>query len=141
MGRPGSACPESCRASKPVALARPRRAAKRAVGLLVLLLVISGIWPLPLINVVPAAMIALLAIALLQEDGLLLAVSLLGGILSLLVFGFLVWKSADALENLFSSSLHMPGGKAERRRLRRFSDPENKRLLISEPIRLARVEL
>jgi hypothetical protein len=61
-------------------------ATKRAVGLLVLLLVISGIWPLPLINVVPAVTIALLAIALLQEDRLLLAVSFLGGIVSLLVF-------------------------------------------------------
>jgi hypothetical protein len=54
----------------------------------VLLLVVSGVWPLPLINVVPALRIAFLAIALLQEDRLLLAVSFVGGILALLVFGF-----------------------------------------------------
>ncbi|WP_213742568.1 exopolysaccharide biosynthesis protein [Bradyrhizobium sp. dw_411] len=81
----------------------PAAATKRTLGLLVLLLVLSGIWPLPLINVVPAITIAVLAIALLQEDGLLLAVAFSVGILSLLAFGLLVWKSADALEHLFSS--------------------------------------
>jgi hypothetical protein len=86
----------------------PAGATKRAVGLLVLLLVISGIWPLPLINVLPAITIAVLAIALLQEDGLLLAVSFCVGLLSLLVFLLVVWKSADALENLFGGSLHLP---------------------------------
>jgi hypothetical protein len=86
----------------------PPAATKRAVGLLVLLLAISGIWPLPLINVLPAVTIALLAIAYLQEDGLLLTVSFSAGILSLLVFGLLVWTSAGALENFLGGSLHMP---------------------------------
>ena len=86
----------------------PEVATKRAVGLLVLLLAALGIWPLPLINVVPAATIALLAIAYLQEDGLLLAISFVIGISSLLVFGFLVWKSAGALENLLGAWLHVP---------------------------------
>jgi hypothetical protein len=86
----------------------PPGATKRAVGLLVLLLAISGIWPLPLINVLPAVTIAVLAIALLQEDGLLLATAFCVGILSLLVFGFLVWRSADALANLFGGALHLP---------------------------------
>jgi hypothetical protein len=86
----------------------PPGATKRAVGLLVLLLAISGIWPLPLINVLPAVTIAVLAIALLQEDGLLLAAAFCVGILSLLVFGFLVWRSAAALENLFGGALHLP---------------------------------
>jgi hypothetical protein len=86
----------------------PAHATKRAIGLLVLLLAISGIWPLPLINLVPAVTIALLAIAYLQEDGLLLAVSFCVGILSLLVFCFLVWKSAGALGSLLSGSQHVP---------------------------------
>jgi hypothetical protein len=86
----------------------PPEMTKRAVGLLVLLLVMSGIWPLPLINIVPAITISLLAIALIQEDGLLLAVAFLGGILSLLVFALLVWKSAGAIEHLFGGSLHLP---------------------------------
>jgi hypothetical protein len=86
----------------------PVDATRRAVGLLVLLFTISGILPLPLINVLPAVTIALLAIALLQEDGILLAVSFLVGILSLLVFGYLVWKSAGAIENLLGGPLHLP---------------------------------
>jgi hypothetical protein len=45
----------------------PLGATKRAVGFLILLLAISGIWPLPLINVLPAVTIALLAVSLLQE--------------------------------------------------------------------------
>jgi hypothetical protein len=42
--------------------------------------------------VLPAVTIALLAIAYLQEDGVLLAVSFVIGILSLLIFGFLIWN-------------------------------------------------
>lgn len=76
----------------------PVAATKRAVGLLVLLLAVSGIWPLPLINVLPAFTIALIAIAYLQEDGLLLGAAFAAGILSLLVFGFLVWTSAGAFK-------------------------------------------
>jgi hypothetical protein len=86
----------------------PVEATKRAEGFLVLSLAISGIWPLPLINVLPAVPIALLAITYLQEDGLLLAVSFGVGILSLLVFGLLVWTSAGVLENLLGGSLHVP---------------------------------
>jgi hypothetical protein len=86
----------------------PRETTKRAVGLLVVLLAVSGIWPLPLINVLPAVTIALLAIAILQEDGLLLAVAFFVGITSLLVFCFLVWRSAGALENLLGGWLHVP---------------------------------
>jgi hypothetical protein len=86
----------------------PRETTKRAVGLLVLLLAASGIWPLPFINILPAVTVALLAIALLQEDGLLLAVAFVVGTISLLVFCFLAWKSAGALENLLGGWLHVP---------------------------------
>jgi hypothetical protein len=85
----------------------PVEATKRVVGLLVVALAISGIWPLPLINVLPAVTIALIAIAYLQEDGLLLAVSVVIGVLSLLVFGFLVWTSVDAFEHLFVTWMHV----------------------------------
>jgi hypothetical protein len=90
----------------------PAEPTKRAVGLLVLLLAVSGIWPLPLINVLPAATIALIAMAYLQDDGLLLAVSFVVGILSLIVFGFLVWTSAGALENVLGAWLHLPWRKS-----------------------------
>jgi hypothetical protein len=86
----------------------PAGATKRAVGLLVLLLAISGIGPLPLINVLPAVAIALLAIAYIQEDGVLLTVSFIIGISSLLIFGFIVWKSVGTFENLLGGWLHLP---------------------------------
>jgi hypothetical protein len=84
----------------------PHGLTNRAVGLLVLLLVVSGIWPLPLINILPAVTIAFLAVALLQEDGILLAISFVAGILALFVFGYLVWTSAGALGSLLAGSLH-----------------------------------
>jgi hypothetical protein len=87
---------------------RPPGTIKRAVGLPLLLLVASGIWPLPLTNVVPAVTIALLAIALLREDGLLLAVSFVARSGSLLVFGFLVRESAGALGISWTDRLHQP---------------------------------
>jgi hypothetical protein len=90
----------------------PAEPTKRAVGLLVLFLAVSGIWPLPLINVLPAVTIALIAMAYLQDDGLLLAGSFVVGILSLIVFGFLVWTSAGALENLLGAWVHLPGRKS-----------------------------
>jgi hypothetical protein len=86
----------------------PPGATKRAVGFLVLLLAFSGIWPLPLINILPAVTIALLAVAYIQEDGLLLAASFIIAFSSLLVFGFLVWTSAGALETFFGTWLHLP---------------------------------
>jgi hypothetical protein len=73
-------------------------AAKRAVGLLVLLLALSGVGPLPFINVLPAATIGLLAVAYLQEDDLLLGVAFAIGIVSLMIFGVLLWTSAGAIK-------------------------------------------
>jgi hypothetical protein len=89
----------------------PVEMTKRAVGLLVLLLAISGIWPIPLINVLPALTIALVAVAFLQEDGLLLCIAFAIGILSLAAFGILVWTSAGAIENLFGAWVHVPWGR------------------------------
>jgi hypothetical protein len=83
-------------------------ATKRAVGLLALLLAISGMWPLPLINVLPSITIVLLAIAYLQEGGFLLAFLFVICIASLLAFGFLVWTSTGALENLPKWMPHVP---------------------------------
>jgi hypothetical protein len=86
----------------------PAEPTKRAVGLLVLVLAISGIGPLPLINIPPALTIGLVAIAYLQEDGLLLAVAFAIAILLLAVFGFLIWTSTGAIEHFFAGWIHMP---------------------------------
>jgi hypothetical protein len=75
----------------------PEAVAGRLVGAAVLLLALSAIWPLPLVNVVPGAIIVLIAIAYLQEDGLLLAVAVAAAFLSLAGFGWTVWTSAGAV--------------------------------------------
>ena len=88
----------------------PVEATKRAVGLIIFLLAMSGIWPVPLINIVPALIIILISIAYLQQDGLLLGIAFAIAITSLLVFALVVWASADALEHLAGARLHMPWG-------------------------------
>jgi len=65
----------------------PHAAAHRLVGTVVFLLALSAIWPLPLVNVIPGAVIILIAIAYLQEDGLLLAVASAAAFLSLAASG------------------------------------------------------
>ena len=61
------------------------------------LLALSAFWPLPLVNVIPGAIIVLIAIAYLQEDGLLLAVSSAAAFLSLEDFGWTLWRSGGAV--------------------------------------------
>jgi hypothetical protein len=78
----------------------PHEATKRVVGLIVLVLAVSGIWPIPLINIVPALIIILISIAYLQQDGLLLGIAFAIAIASLLVFALAVWASADAIEHI-----------------------------------------
>jgi hypothetical protein len=75
----------------------PHAAADRLVGAVVFLLALSAIWPLPLVNVIPGVAIVLIAIAYLQEDGLLLAVAAAAALLSLAGFGWTVWASAAAV--------------------------------------------
>ena len=75
----------------------PHQATKRTVGLMVLLLAIVAIWPIPLINVVPALMIVLISLAYLQDDGLLLSVSIAAALLALGFFGAFVWASASRI--------------------------------------------
>ena len=64
---------------------------RRAAGLSILAL--SGLFlaPLPLIQIVPALLVALIALAYLEEDGLLLCLSILGAIILLAVATAAVW--------------------------------------------------
>jgi hypothetical protein len=86
----------------------PAEATKRVVGLIVFVLAISSIWPVPLINIVPALIIMLISIAYLGEDGLLLGIALAIAIASLLVFAWVLWVSVDAIEA--GGWIHMPRG-------------------------------
>jgi hypothetical protein len=78
----------------------PVQATKRTVGLIVFLLALSSMWPIPLINIVPALTIVLISIAYLQQDGLLLGIAFAIAVASLLVFALVVWASADAIEHI-----------------------------------------
>ncbi len=49
---------------------------KRIVGVIVLLLAITLFMPVPLSNVIPGALIMLIAVAYLEEDGILLGIAL-----------------------------------------------------------------
>lgn len=64
---------------------------RRAAGLAILAL--SGLFlaPLPLIQIVPALLVALIALAYLEEDGLLLCLALLGSLILLLVTTAAIW--------------------------------------------------
>ena len=69
----------------------PPAISRRASGIAILAL--SGLFlaPLPLIQIVPALLVALIALAYLEEDGLLLSLALLGSLILLLVTTAAVW--------------------------------------------------
>lgn len=71
----------------------PLDATKRLVGAVVLILSIPMVAaPIPLGNMVPAAVIALISLAHLEEDGLLLSVALLAAVIALTVLSVAVWE-------------------------------------------------
>jgi len=64
---------------------------RRAAGIAILALSALFLAPFPLIQIVPALLVALIALAYLEEDGLLLCVSLLGSLILLLVTTAAIW--------------------------------------------------
>lgn len=72
----------------------PVGATKRLVGVIVAVLSIAVVLtPIPLSNVVPALAIALISLAYLEEDGLLLALALLAGVIVLTVELAAIWET------------------------------------------------
>ena len=69
----------------------PFEATKRVVGLVVLLLAATLVWPFPFSHIIPALVIMLLALAYLEEDGVLLALGLAAAVVSLAITGATVW--------------------------------------------------
>lgn len=71
----------------------PFEATKRLVGIVVIILDTAVAFaPLPLSNVVPALLIALIALAYLEEDGLVLSIALLGSLIVVGVVLVTVWE-------------------------------------------------
>jgi hypothetical protein len=72
----------------------PIEATKRLVGAVVMILSTSLVFiPLPLSNVVPALVIALISLAYLEEDGLLLSIALLAAVIVLVAELMAVWDT------------------------------------------------
>ncbi|WP_377805767.1 exopolysaccharide biosynthesis protein [Azospirillum sp. A29] len=80
----------------------PFEATKRVVGLVVLALTSVFFIPIPLSNIVPAVTIMLIALAYLEEDGVLLALSLAAAAGVILVAAFTVWQSVSAVRFMAS---------------------------------------
>ena len=76
--------------------ATPAGATQRGVGGVVLLLGLSLLLPVPLSNLLPAAIIVLIAFAYIEEDGVLLLAGTALGVLALLLGGVVMWRSLGA---------------------------------------------
>jgi hypothetical protein len=71
---------------------------KRVVGSIVMLLALSILSPIPLVHIVPAAVIVLISFAFLEEDGLLLMLGMVTAGISLAITGMTVWGAYHATE-------------------------------------------
>ncbi|WP_246526795.1 exopolysaccharide biosynthesis protein [Plastoroseomonas hellenica] len=73
----------------------PFQTTKRVVGAAVALLALALLVPVPLSNLVPAVAMGLVAIAYVEEDGLLLSVALMIVAVLLATGGLLLWEAAS----------------------------------------------
>ena len=77
----------------------PIDATKRVVGTVVVILNATLLFtPIPLSNVVPALAIALISLAYLEEDGLLLSIALLAAVIVLAIELAAVWETIRGAE-------------------------------------------
>jgi hypothetical protein len=71
----------------------PPEATKRLVGAVVVMLSATLVFiPIPLSNVVPAAVIALIALAYIEEDGVLLSIAVAAAVIVLTVAVAAIWE-------------------------------------------------
>jgi hypothetical protein len=71
----------------------PFRSTRRVIGAVVMLLAATVLSPIPFAGVIPSIVIMLLALALLEKDGVLLALALVLAAISLAVTAGTVWVS------------------------------------------------
>jgi hypothetical protein len=72
----------------------PYEATQRVVGFVILLLSAILLLPVPLSNLPPAFVILLISLALIEDDGVLLATALLGAVILLSVASVAIWEAA-----------------------------------------------
>jgi hypothetical protein len=77
-------------------LQTPFQATKRLVGLVVLLLAATLVWPFPFSQIIPVLVIMLISFAYLEEDGALLCISLGIALLSFSITAATVWATVSA---------------------------------------------
>jgi hypothetical protein len=78
----------------------PFEATKRLVGVVVLSLAPTLIWPFPFGHVIPSLVVGLLSLAYLEEDGVLLCVALAAAVLSLAITAATVWAGIRVVDLL-----------------------------------------
>ncbi|NOT42879.1 MAG: exopolysaccharide biosynthesis protein [Alphaproteobacteria bacterium] len=78
----------------------PFEATKRLVGVVVLSLAPTLIWPFPFGHIIPSLVVGLLALAYLEEDGVLLCVALAAAVLSLAITAATVWAGIRVVDLL-----------------------------------------
>jgi hypothetical protein len=78
----------------------PFETTKRAVGGLILLLSLTLIAPIPLSHIIPSGAIMLVALAYLEEDGVMLSIALAISILSLAITAGTVWATVAGIQFL-----------------------------------------
>ena len=78
----------------------PFEATKRVVGGVILLLSLTLIAPIPLGHIIPSLPIMLVALAYLEEDGVMLCVALAAAFLSLVITAATVWATVEGIEFL-----------------------------------------
>lgn len=74
-------------------LPTPFQATKRLVGFIVLILAATLIWPVPFSHIIPTFVIMLISFAYLEEDGVLLFVSLAAALVSFSISAATVWAT------------------------------------------------
>jgi hypothetical protein len=79
----------------------PFEATKRLVGTVVVILSATLVFiPIPLSNVVPALVIALISLAYLEEDGILLSIALMAAVIVVTIVLLAVWKTVLGAERI-----------------------------------------
>jgi hypothetical protein len=86
-------------------LQMPFQTTKRLVGLVVLILAATLIWPLPFSHVVPTLVVMMISFAYVERDGVLLCLSLAAALLSLSATAAMIWatvQATDLIEGLWT---------------------------------------
>jgi hypothetical protein len=78
----------------------PFETTKRVVGIVILLLALTLVGPIPLSHIIPSFAIMLVALAYLEDDGILLCIALAVAVLSLALTAATVWATIEGIDFL-----------------------------------------